>query len=105
MKRAIVILLSFLFFISANAQLRSPDDFLGYQLGTHFTPHWKVIDYFKNVAANASSMVKMQRYGQTNEGRELLVAFVSAPENIQNLEDIRQNNLRLANLSADKIAA
>lgn len=93
------------FFISANAQLKSPDEFLGYKIGTHFTPHWKVVNYFQHVAANASSMVKLQPYGETNEGRPLIVAFVSSAENIQNLENIRNNNLRLANLAPDKTSA
>ncbi len=43
-------------------------------------------------------MVKLQYYGQTNEGRPLLVAFVGLPENIARLEDIRKNNLRLAGM-------
>jgi hypothetical protein len=105
MKRAIGFFACLVVFISGSAQLKSPDEFLGYTLGTHFTPHWKVIDYFKQVAANAPSMVKLQEYGKTNEGRPLMVAFVSTAENIQNLENIRKNNLRLANMSADKMAA
>src|SRR6185369_10463884 len=80
-------------FTSINAQLKSPEQFLGYKPGTHFTPHWRVVSYFQQVAGNASSMVKLQQYGETNEGRPLTVAFVSTPENIQNLDNIRKNNL------------
>src|SRR5438067_1982980 len=88
-------------FVSANAQLKSPDQFLGYRIGTHFTPHWKVVSYFQHVAASASSLVKLQQYGETNEGRPLMVAFISSAENMQNLESIRSNNLRLANMSSN----
>ena len=49
--------------------------------------------------------MKLERYGETNEGRPLLAAVISTAENIRNLEQIRQNNLRLANLSIDKMAA
>ncbi len=49
--------------------------------------------------------MKLQPYGETNEGRPLLLAFVSSAENISNLENIRKNNLRLANLGMDKMAA
>lgn len=101
MIKAISFSLLLLSFISINAQLKSPEQFLGYKPGTHFTPHWKVVSYFQQVAANASSMVKLQQYGETNEGRPLMVAFVSTPENIQNLENIRTNNLRLANQGLD----
>src|SRR6516164_6000473 len=99
MTRAITTFLFLLFFISINAQVKPPEQFLGYKVGTHFTPHWKVVSYFQQVASNASSVVKLQQYGETNEGRPLIVAFISTPENIQNLENIRQNNLRLANES------
>jgi hypothetical protein len=101
MLKAIAFFLLLVSFISINAQLKSPEQFLGYKPGTHFTPHWKVADYFRQVAANTSSMVKLQQYGETNEGRPLMVAFVSTPENIQNLENIRKNNLRLANQGLD----
>jgi len=101
MLKAISFFLLFLSFTSLNAQLKSPEQFLGYKPGTHFTPHWKVVNYFQHVAANASSMVKVQQYGETNEGRPLIVAFISTSDNIQNLENIRQNNLRLADQSSD----
>src|SRR6185503_4892032 len=89
----------------AEAQLKSPEEFLGYKIGSRYTPHWKIVNYFNHVAANASSLMKLQQYGETNEGRPLLLAFISSAENISNLENIRKNNLRLANLGADKITA
>ncbi|HMG66374.1 MAG TPA: M14 metallopeptidase family protein, partial [Chitinophagaceae bacterium] len=105
MIRSIASFFSILSFLSLNAQLKSPEQFLGYEVGTRFTPHWKLVNYFQHVASNASSMVKLQQYGETNEGRPLLAAFISTPENIQNLENIRKNNLRLADQSLDKMAA
>lgn len=90
---------------TTNAQLRSPEDFLGYKIGSHYTPHWKIINYFDHVAANAGSLVKLQQYGETNEGRPLFVAIISSPGNMSNLEQIRLNNLRLTNLAKDKMAA
>lgn len=95
-----------LFFVQiVFAQTQSPEQFLGYKIGTHFTPHWKVVDYFKYVAANNSATVKLQQYGQTNEGRPLIVVYVSTPKNISNLETIRTNNLRLANMTSEKVSA
>ena len=92
------------FFTTSNAQLRSPDEFLGYKIGSRYTPHWKVVSYFQHMAANASANVKLEQYGQTNEGRALLLSFISSPENIGRLEQIRSNNIRLANLAKDKAA-
>jgi hypothetical protein len=87
------------------AQVQSPEQFLGYKIGSRYTPHWKVVSYFQHVATNAAKNVKLQQYGLTNEGRPLMVAFISTDENMSNLENIRVNNLRLANLSKDKMAA
>ena len=88
-----------------SAQLKSPDEFLGYPLGSHYTPHFKIVDYVDYIAAQMPEMVKVEKYGETNEGRPLLLAYISAKENVSNLENIRKNNLRLANAAADRMAA
>ncbi|WP_121354652.1 M14 family metallopeptidase [Flavisolibacter nicotianae] len=79
------------------AQVPSPEQFLGYKIGTRFTPHFRIVDYYKAVAAASPSTVKLQQYGTTNEGRPLLVAFVSSAGNLANLETIRTNNLAVVN--------
>jgi hypothetical protein len=95
-----------LFFLSFTstfvlAQTPSPDEFLGYPLGTRFTAHQKVVDYFKKVAATNKN-IQLQVYGKTYEGRELVMAIVSDASNMDRLEQIRTNNLNMAN--ADKTA-
>jgi hypothetical protein len=49
-------------------------------------------------------MVKLEQYGTTNEGRPLILLYVTSPENLSRLEAIRQNNLRLAGMTPDKMA-
>lgn len=76
-----------------NAQdLKSPEEFLGYQVGTQFSRHADVVNYFEHVAKN-SNMVQYHTYGKTNERRPLTYAVVSSEENLQNLEQIRKNHL------------
>ncbi len=79
--------------ISVSAQLQSPAEFLGYELGTQFTRHADVVDYFEHVAEN-SNMVTYTRYGKTNERRPLTYAVVSSPQNMMDIETIRTNNLK-----------
>ena len=76
----------FLLCISSTvfAQLQSPSDFLGYEIGTQFSRHAEVVNYFEHVAAN-SDMVTYQRYGKTNERRPLTYAVVSSAKNLANL--------------------
>lgn len=96
-----------LFFISSflfvHAQIKSPDQFLGYELGSHFTPHFKVAEYFRQTALASAKNIKLIEYGKTNEGRPLMVAVVSAAENIAKLEQIRTNNLALTTGTANTV--
>ena len=84
--------------LSISQDILSPKDFLGYELGSKFTPHHKVIEYFKSVESANSSQVKLTKYGTTNEGRDLYLAFISSEENIKNLVTIRKNHLANAGL-------
>ncbi|MCY2687412.1 M14 family metallopeptidase [Salinimicrobium sp. TH3] len=103
--RKLPVLLTALFvsFQFAFAQ-QSPEEFLGYPLGTSFTRHHKVVEYFEHVAEN-SPLVKFQKYGETYEGRPLTYAVISTEENLQNLEEIRKNHLQNAGISTDSNAS
>ncbi len=80
-----------------HAQLQSPDEFLPHQIGETFTPHHLLVDYYEYVADN-SPYVQLMEYGRTNEQRPLLLAFVSTPENLERLEAIRSNHLKMTGL-------
>ncbi|MEL7530649.1 MAG: M14 metallopeptidase family protein [Bacteroidota bacterium] len=80
------------------AQIPSPADFLGYELGEQFTYHHRVVEYFKAVGA-ASPNVQLQSYGRSIEGRELMVAILSSPANLGQLEAIRTDNLKATGLA------
>lgn len=85
-----------------SAQLKSPDEFLGYQLGDQYTPHHKIVSYFQQAVAAKPTMMKLEQYGQTSEGRPLMLAFIASPDNLLKLEDIRKNNLRLTGMLSDQ---
>ncbi|HZV43669.1 MAG TPA: M14 family metallopeptidase [Saprospiraceae bacterium] len=76
-----------------RSNLKSPDGFLPYPLGSRFTPHHLLVDYFQYVD-HESDNVKVIQYGQTYEYRPLIAAIISSPQNMQRLDDIRLNNLR-----------
>ncbi len=78
-------------------QLKSPAEFLGYELGDKFTRHHQVVAYYQHVAEN-SSMVKLKEYGKTYEGRPLLLAYVANDVNMGQLETIRTDNLKRAGI-------
>lgn len=84
--------------------LQSPEQFLGYKPGAHFTPHYKIVNYFNAVAQAKPDMVKIEKYGETYEHRDLILTYIASPENLQRLDAIRMNNLRLAGMTKDKMA-
>lgn len=78
------------------AQIKSPAEFLGYQIGSKVTPYWKVLAYYHYVADQVPNQVKAESYGESFEGRPLNVFYISSEQHIGNLENIRTNNLKLA---------
>jgi len=82
-----------LFSISISAQIKSPSEFLGYEIGSQFSRHADVVAYFEYVAS-ISNMVEYNSYGKTNERRPLTYAIISSEENIKNIESIRTDNLK-----------
>lgn len=80
--------------LSSSQQISSPDQVLGYAIGTQFSRHHQVVDYFKKVSAEAPNWIKLEKYGTTYERRGLYLAYVSSPANMSRLEAIRTNHLR-----------
>ena len=100
MKIKFLFIIAFLTFGSIISQtLQTPSQFLGYEIGSRFTRHHKVIDYFKYVSKNSSN-VELEKYGETNEHRPLYVSYISSKENILHLENIRKSNLSQAGIIA-----
>ena len=94
MKRFLPFLLILCPLIVLSQELMSPSEFLGYELGTQFTRHHRVVDYYEYLAQAASDRVQLKEYGQTNEKRPLLLAFISSSGNIESLEAIRSEHLK-----------
>jgi hypothetical protein len=106
MKKNLIVFLFLLVssYASFSQSLKSPDEFLGYQLGDKYTAHYKIVNYFQQAAIAMPKVMKLEQYGATNEGRPLLLAFVTSEENFAKLDEIRKNNLRLTGMLNDKPA-
>jgi len=79
--------------LNSNSQtIKSPDEFLGYDLGTQFTFYHRAVDYFRYIA-DISPLAEYREYGTTYEGRVMGVCIVSSKENLDSLEVYRRNNL------------
>jgi len=105
MKKLLALFLSLLVAYAVSAQdgkRLSAAQFLGYEVGTKFTRHHRVVDYFEYIADN-SAQVRMMPYGQTFEGRPLVTVAVSSRENIRQLETLRKGHLARVGLNDNTI--
>ena len=77
---------------SVCAQVPTPAEFLGYELGERFTRHHNVVDYAQTLAAE-SPKATWEAYGRTSEYRELGVLIVTSESNLVRLDALRAANL------------
>ena len=87
--------------LSYDEEVPSPASFLGYEHGEQFTFHAHILDYFEALA-EASDRVTLHEYGHSHEGRRLIYAVITSAQNHARIEEIRANNLRLADASDEE---
>jgi hypothetical protein len=75
-----------------NENIPSPEAFLGYGIGEHHTRHDLIVAYLEKLA-EVSDRASIQYYGKTHEGRKLVMLTISAPENLNNLEQLQEAHL------------
>ena len=63
-----------------DAKVPSPQQFLGYEIGSHYTRHDQLVAYF-NELARVSDKVKVEVIGQSYEQRPLLLVTITSPRN------------------------
>lgn len=78
-----------------NPSIPTPEQFLGYPIGSHMTRYDKMVEYFRELD-RLSDRVSMEVIGETYEHRPLIMASFTAPANYARLDDIRQKNLQRA---------
>jgi len=75
----------------------TPESVLGFKPGADFelATYEQSVDYFQQLAAS-SDRIMLQTTGRTSEGREWVIALISSPENLRQLEEHRATAQRLA---------
>jgi hypothetical protein len=101
MRRLSLCLFVLFFAVASQAQnaVPTPDEFLGYKLGDRFTPHARILDYFRLLAAR-SNLITLQQFGETYEHRPLMLAVITSPKNRAALDSIRANIAALTDPNA-----
>ena len=71
-----------------NPDIPTFKEVIGYELGSNFTQHFKIVEYIKSVAA-VSERMSLVKYGTTYEGRPLYLLIISDPDNLSRLEEFK----------------
>jgi hypothetical protein len=81
--------------ISYDANIPTPEQFLGYQIGEWHVSHDQLVSYIKALDA-ASDRIEVQEYARTYENRPLLLAMISSPNNLKKKEEIKKQHQLLS---------
>jgi hypothetical protein len=73
-----------------------PQKSLRYDVGEHHTTYAQMEKVIEEIAKAAPDRVRIYDIGETNEHRMMHVVAISAPENIQRLDEIKGNLARLS---------
>jgi len=85
--------------VQLNPDIPSPAEFLERDVGSHHTRHARLVAYFHELARQ-SDRITITEVGKTNELRSMIYAIVTAPENHDNLDELRREHLRISDPSA-----
>lgn len=78
--------------VSFDDRIPSPQEFLGYELGSHHTRHDRIVAYFRQLG-ELSDRAEFQEIGMTYGYRPLIILTVTSEENIRILDQIREDHL------------
>ena len=102
-KRLFIFLTLFSFLIvcfppTASAEkLPSPEDFFGFEVGAdyHLLSYGRAVEYWRKLE-ELSGRIKLFEYGQTSEGRPMLLAAVSSEDNLTHLTHYKEISKQLS---------
>jgi hypothetical protein len=77
--------------------LQTPEKFFGFQMGAdNKMAHWTDMVRYYDLLGKASNRMKVVNMGKTSEGNPFLALFISSPQNLAKLEQIRGMNAKLS---------
>lgn len=88
--------------ITYDSSIPKPKDVIGHEVGEWHITHDKLVHYMQTLA-NASDRMTIKSRGTTFEGRPLLLLTITAPNNHQNIEQIRKDHIALSETGSASI--
>jgi hypothetical protein len=80
-----------------NGALPTPESVLGFRIGTEkkLADYHQMVDYLRKLDATSDRM-QLENLGKTTEGNDFMMAIISSPANLRQLEEWRKIQARLA---------
>jgi hypothetical protein len=88
--------------VSYDPNVPTPKSSIGHQVGDWHITHDKLVQYMYTLA-NSSDRITIEDRGTTFEGRPLLLLTITAANNHLNIENIRQQHLKLTQKEASTV--
>ncbi|HEX2975648.1 MAG TPA: M14 family zinc carboxypeptidase, partial [Bacteroidales bacterium] len=80
--------------VTYNKEIPEPKDFIGHEIGEWHLTHDKLVYYMMELA-RLSDRAIWEEYARSYEDRPLGQLIISSPENIRNIETLRQEHIKL----------
>src|SRR5256885_15567328 len=94
---AFALLLIVFFCIGVSAQIKSPQDYLGFRVGDDYKlADWQQITGYFNELGKTSNRVRVDVVGQTTDKRPFLRVTITSPENMAKLDRYEEITRRLS---------
>lgn len=81
-----------------NESIPTPQEYLGFELGEQHAD-WNQVNGYMQLLAEKSPRFSVEQYGSTYEHRPFITAAITSPGNQGQLENIRQEHLKLKDVS------
>jgi hypothetical protein len=81
----------------ADGNVTSPKEQFGFNLGDDYclANYVQLTEYWRKLATE-SDRIQLEAIGETEEGREILMAVVTSPKNFKNLQRLKETSRRLS---------
>ncbi|MEM8901910.1 MAG: zinc carboxypeptidase, partial [Bacteroidota bacterium] len=82
--------------MEVDTSIPSPQEFLGYPIGSHHTRHDRIVAYFEKLAS-ISPKASLEVLGETYEHRPLIMLCITSEENMASMDYIQAKQLERVN--------
>ncbi|HEX2606812.1 MAG TPA: M14 metallopeptidase family protein, partial [Flavisolibacter sp.] len=85
--------------VTYDPAIPKPKEVIYHEVGEWHVTHDRLVNYMQALAKAAPQRIRLETMGFTYEGRPQVLLIITSPKNQQNLEQIRQQHVRLTDPS------